>query len=153
MRNRLVGLGKVSSGKLFDSLRFEVKETNNEITLSFKMAQHGQYVDKGVSGAGVPQGFGGKLKKVNKGQFDKEAGRVHAFTNKMPPEKSIKKWMQIQGIPKDKSFPIRRSIYIFGIAPTNFFTIPTTRRQKQYEAGIEKALGKDFEDLLGKDFK
>jgi hypothetical protein len=145
MRNRLVTHGKVSSGKLFDSLRFEVK-TNPDIKLTFKMADHGKFVDKGVSGAGIPEGFGGKKKKV-------ERSKLYSFRDKMPPIKPIRDWVKIQGLPKGTEFPIRRSIWIFGIAPTNFFTIPTTRRQKQFEKGIEKNMGKDFEEILKKGFK
>lgn len=153
IRTRLVNSGHVSSGKLFDSIRSEVKDNKEGISLLFKYAKYGVYVDKGVSGAGMPSGFKGKKKKVNKGQYDKQANRVHAFGKKMPPEKSIKDWMRIKGIPKEASFPIRRSIWMFGIAPTNFFTIPTTRRVKQLNAGIEKNMAKDFEQILLKGLK
>lgn len=150
IRNRLVSAGKVSSGKLFNSIRHEVRNVAGEIVLKFIMADHGKYVDKGVTGAGVPDGFKGEKKKVNRGQFDKDSNRVHAFGSKMPPSKPIRDWMKIQGIPKKAEFPIRRSIWMFGIAPTNFFTIPTTRRQKQLEKGIEVNMARDFEDILSK---
>lgn len=154
IKTRLVNSGHVASGKLFDSIRAEVKEDKNfGILLKYKYAKYLKYVDKGVSGAGMPSGFKGKKKKVNKGQFDKTDNRVHAFGKKMPPEKSISDWMRIQGIPKEASFPIRRSIWMFGIAPTNFFTIPTTRRQKQLNEGIEKNMAKDFEQILLKGLK
>ena len=148
IKTRLVNNGKVSSGKLFDSIRGVVKVEHNDIIVKFQMAEYGKYVDKGVTGAGIPKGFGGRTRKVNRGQFDKNDGRTHAFGKKMPPSKPIKDWMRIQGIPKDAEFPIRRSIWIFGIAPTNFFTLPTTRRQKQFELGLEKAMLKDIEDSL-----
>lgn len=141
IKTRLVNNGKVSSGKLFDSIKASVKVEHNDILVKFAMADYGKYVDKGVTGAGIPKGFNGEKKKVNK-------SKQYRFGKKMPPEKPIKDWMRIQGIPKQALFPIRRSIWIFGIAPTQFFTIPTTRRQKQFELGMEKALLKDIEDAL-----
>lgn len=146
IRNRLVSNGKVSSGRLFDSIRHEVRESVKGFEIKFLMAEYGEYVDKGVSGAGIPDGFKGEKKKVQRSKF-------YSFGSKMPPSKPIRDWMKIQGIPKKAEFPIRRSIWIFGIAPTNFFTIPTTRRRKQLEEGIEKNMAKDFEDIVTKDFK
>lgn len=142
IKNRLVGAGKKATGKLIKSIRFEVKK---ELDITFKMADYGQYVDKGVSGAGIPDGFKGKLKPVvTSGKFK--------FRNKMPPDnKSMRDWMKIKGIPKKASFPVRRSIWIFGISPTNFFTIPTTRRQKQFNKGVEENMAKDFDILLQKE--
>jgi hypothetical protein len=42
---------------------------------------------------------------------------------------------------------------MFGITPTNFFTIPTRRRQKQFEAGLEKAMVKDLDIMIEKQIK
>lgn len=150
IRTRLVNNGKVSSGKLFDSLRKEVKEEKGNFLVRFYFVKPGKdyaaYVDKGVTGAGIPEGFKGKKKQVNRG--------FYKFGSKMPPDnKSLRDWMSINGLPKEAGFAIRRSIWIFGIAPTNFFTIPTTRRQKQLEQGIAKNMALDFEQILAKQFK
>lgn len=146
IKKRLVGYGKKASGKLYNSIRSEVKEEKAGFLLTFQMEDYGLYVDKGVSGAGVPSGFNGKLKPVVKsGKF--------RFHDKMPPPESIKSWLKIKGIPEKASFPIRRSIWIFGIAPTQFFTIPTTRRQRQFEKGLEKNMALDFEKIIAKQFK
>jgi hypothetical protein len=158
IQTRLINSGKYASGGLYKSLRTEVKEEKGDFILRFYFVNPGKeyaaFVDKGVTGAGIPQKFGGLKKKVNKGQFDKDAGRIHAFGKKMPPNnKSIRNWMTIKGLPKEAGFAIRRSIWIFGIAPTNFFTIPTTRRQKQFEAGIEKSMALDFEQIILKGLK
>lgn len=149
MRNRLVSDGKVASGKLFDSLRYDVKKSP-DIAITFKVIgkakEYAAYVDKGISGAGIPNGFKGKRKAMARSKF-------YHFKDTMPPEKSIKSWMRIQGIPKEASFPIRRSIFIFGIQPTYFFTISTTRRQKQFNEQVEKAMVKDIEEQLAKELK
>ena len=40
---------------------------------------------------------------------------------------------------------------MFGIKPTNFFTIPTTRRQKQFEQGLGDSMAKDLDTQLQKE--
>lgn len=146
IKNRLAGYNKKASGKLYKSIRAEVSEEKKEFILSFSMEEYGEYVDKGVQGAGVPKGFKGKKKPVVR-------TGPYKFRDKMPPEKEFRNWLKFKGIPKKASFPIRRSIWIFGIAPTNFFTIPVKRRQKQFNQGVEKAMAKDIEQQLAKEFK
>lgn len=147
IKNRLLTYGKKASGKLYKSIRFEVKESIKSLDAVFRMEDYGLFVDGGVKGAGIPSGFQGKKKPVvTTGKFK--------FGQKMPPDNNtFKKWMKLKGIPKDKSFAVRRSIWIFGIAPTNFFTIPIKRREKQLATGIEKAMGKDFELIVSKSIK
>jgi hypothetical protein len=137
IKTRLVNNGRVASGKLFDSIRSEVKETKREFILQFFMDDYGKYIDKGVRGS----------------EQNRAGNSPYKYTTKMPPEKDLRSWMKLRGIPKSASFPIRRSIFLFGIEPTNFFTIPTTRRQKQFEAGIEKNMALDVEEILAKEAK
>jgi len=140
IETRLIKSGKEASGKLLQSIRYEVKEKAGQVIIAFFMADYGKFVDKGVQGA--------KSGKAGDG------GRsIYKFKNKMPPKKSIEKWLKIKGIPESASYPIRRSIYMFGITPTNFFTIPTTRRLKQLEQGIEKNMKIDAEQIISKEFK
>lgn len=142
IRTRLVNQGKVSSGKLFDSIRSEVREAKNDFLLSFKTLGYGKFVDKGVRGA---EGGKGKSSPYSFKQ---------PFSNKTaPPIRAILAWTSIQGIPEKFAWGIRRNIWKFGIAPTNFFTIPTKRRQKQLEAGIQKYMGIDLEQNILADFK
>lgn len=133
MRTRLVNQGKVASGKLFDSIRVEFKETPQGFEMKSKMADYGVYVDKGVKPH--PEYLKGK-----------GTGK-----SKMIP--ALMKWCQIQGLPKEAAYPIRRHIWKFGIKPTNFFTVTVKRREKELSKGIEKAMAKDFEDILKKGFK
>lgn len=142
IRNRLLSAGKLASGKLLKSIRFMFRKSVENLEVEFRMADYGKFVDKGVSGAGIPNGFKGKKKRVIK-------NRPYSFTTKMPPESSIRSWLRIQGLPKEASFPIRRSIFIFGIEPTNFFTIPTTRRQKQFIEKLDEAIAKDIDEQIG----
>jgi hypothetical protein len=147
IKTRLLNYGKKATGKLYKSIRADVKENKSEFILTVSMEDYGEYVDKGVSGAGIPKGFKGKKKQlVTSGKYK--------FGFSMPPDnKEFRKWVSIKGIPKKASFPIRRSIWIFGIAPTNFFTIPIKRREKQFDKGVEKAMALDIENMIKKDLK
>ena len=143
IKKRLKGHDKYASGKLYESIRFIMKETPKDFTLDFTMLDYGKYVDKGVKGS-----------KTNK------AGNTpYKYTNKMPPTKVFDKWVLRKGLaPRDKKgkflnrdkikFAIARSIFLHGVAPTNFFTIPTTRRAKQFEAGVGNAMAQDLDKMI-----
>jgi hypothetical protein len=143
IKKRLKGHDKYASGKLYESIRFIIKETPKDFTLDFTMLDYGKYVDKGVKGS-----------KTNK------AGNTpYKYTNKMPPTKVFDKWILRKGLaPRDKKgkflnrdrikFAIARSIFLHGVAPTNFFTIPTTRRAKQFEAGVGNAMAQDLDKMI-----
>ena len=136
IEKRLTNNGKIASGKLYDSIRYEVKETKSEFIISFLMADYGDYVDKGVQGSESGKaGKGGKSK--------------YKYRNLMPPEtREFRSWLKLKGIPKEKSYVIRRSIWKFGITPTNFFTIPTTRRQKYFDEQVAIAMAKDIDKQI-----
>lgn len=133
IETRLKNYGKYASGKLYDSIRYEIKETDEKFSLSFFMADYGKYVDKGTK----PSKYANMKRKG-------KSNRKSKFIE------SLMKWCAIKGINKNAAFPIRRNIWKFGIKPTNFFTIPTTRRQKQLEKGTEKAIALDMEILIKK---
>jgi len=149
MKNRLTNN---ATNSLKKSLKYKINK--KDLTLSFYMNEYGKYIDKGVTGHGKIKGFKGNSKTVQKGQFDKFSGRTYGFKDKMPPEDSdFKKWLKVKGIDKSASFVIRRSIWMFGIKPTNFFTIPVTRRQKQFEDNLGDAMAKDIDTQLEKELK
>ena len=118
----------INTGSLFKSLRYRTGENNEEFFVTFYMNDYGVYVDKGVK----PQ------PKYLKG---KGTGRSNFIT-------ALKKWCRDKGLDQGLAFPIRRNIWKFGIKPTNFFTISTTRRQKQFEEMIARNMAKDMENLL-----
>lgn len=141
IKTRLLNAGKYASGKLAKSIRSDVKEEKEGFIVSFTMADYGKFVDKGVSGyekkRGTPYSF--------KPKDGKGTGGKSEFI------KQLQKWCKLKGLPKGAAFPIRRSIWKYGIEPTQFFTIPTTRRQAQLEAGIEKAMVKDLDNNIQKE--
>lgn len=135
IKNRLKNAGKFASGKLYKSIRHDVKIEKGQFVLRFFAEDYAKYVDKGVEGA--------KSKRAGEG-----GKSIYKFKDKMPPEKPFRSWLRKKGIPKDKSFAVRRSIYLYGITPTNFFTIPTTRRLKQFEKGVEENMIKDINKIV-----
>jgi hypothetical protein len=118
----------INTGSLFYSLKYRTGENDNEFFVTFFMNEYGQYVDKGVR----PQ------PKYLKG---KGSGRSNFIS-------ALKKWCKKKGLDEGMAFPIRRNIWKFGIKPTNFFTIPTTRRQKQFEQMVAKNMAKDIDNNI-----
>ena len=118
----------INRGDLFRSLTYRTGENDNEFFVTFFMLEYGQYVDKGVR----PQ-----PKYLN----GKGSGKSNFI-------KALKQWCKDKGLDEGLAFPIRRNIWKFGIKPTNFFTIPTTRRQKQFEEMIAKNMAKDIENQI-----
>lgn len=85
---QIVDKKKVASGKLINSLSFEVKQQLSEFIITFSSEKHLINVIDGRKPGTYP----------NLG--------------------AIQKWMKIKRIPKSATFPIMRSIYKFGIKPT-----------------------------------
>jgi len=108
--------GKDATGALLNSLAFEVREEAQQIKFFILANDYLKYVDKGRK------------------------------PGKYPPIKAIAKWVEVKGISPEAVFPIARSIFKFGIKPTNviqrvvkeFETSPTL--QKKYEDEVVNQL-------------
>ena len=81
--------GKSSSGKLINSLDYRIKDEGDVVGLAFEGEDYFEEVDKG-----------------------RKAGSF-------PPIREIGNWARIKGIPQSAVFPIAKSIFKFGIKPTN----------------------------------
>jgi|TARA_B100000085_G_scaffold261335_1_gene265570 hypothetical protein len=127
-----------ASGKLSRSLKSDVKVNPKSFELDFEMEGYGQFQDAGVDG---------KKKKYGK----RKAGLpTYSFKSKMPPPKSLDKWVVKRGLKGTRdakgrfvkrqslTFLIARSIFIKGLEPTYFFT-------NAFEAAYKK-LPKEFID-------
>lgn len=134
IETRLYNLGKVASGKLYDSIGYKIIEGGKGYKLQFFMADYGKFVDKGTKPSKYADMDG------------KGTGKSKFIT-------ALMKWCDIKGLPRGLAFPIRKKIWKEGQAPTNFFTIPTTRRQKQFEAGVKKNMAIDAEQMLASEYK
>ena len=137
----LKSMGKDSTGKLSKSIKGEVKEMPNSISMYFQMEAYGFFQDKGVSG----------IKKKYNTEF--------SYTTKMPPPSKLDKWIVRKGIaPRDKKgklmsrkglqFAIARGIFINGIKPSLFFTKPFEKAFKKLPDVLVQKYGLDAEQLF-----
>jgi hypothetical protein len=117
--------GKDATGALINSISYKLRDTAGIIQYQLIANDYLQYVDEGRK----------------RGSY--------------PPMRAISDWVRVKGISKDTVFPIMRSIYKFGIEPTNVLkdtmkeiqTSPTL--QKKYEDTLEEQLEKLIEaDLI-----
>jgi hypothetical protein len=70
-----------------------------------------------------------------------------------PPIKPLIQWVSVRGLPKNAAYAIQKSIYKFGIPPTNVipktidaFDTDATLRQKWEKAVVEQIIKKIEED-------
>jgi hypothetical protein len=137
----LKSMGKDSTGKLSKSIKGQVKEMPNSISMYFQMEAYGYFQDKGVSG----------IKKKYNTPF--------SYTTKMPPPSKLDKWIVRKGIaPRDKKgklmsrkglqFAIARGIFINGIKPSLFFTKPFEKAFKKLPDVLVDKYGLDAEQLF-----
>ena len=112
--------GKVASSALINSISYKLKEQAGLIQYQLIANDYLQYVDEG-----------------------RKPGSY-------PPIRAIADWARVKGISKDAVFPIARSIFKFGIKPTNVLkktlteiqTSPTLRNK------YEDTLVENMEKLL-----
>ena len=137
-RSNLKKMKKNSSGKLYNSIKGNVKVNKNSFELDFDMLPYGQFQDKGVSG----------VKKKYDTPF--------TYRDKMPPSRVFDKWMIKRGIaPRNKegqfqtrkglAYAIARSIYFNGIKPSLFFTKPFEKAYKKLAPELVESFGLDVE--------
>jgi hypothetical protein len=151
-RISLKARGKVVSGKLYKSIRYEQSVAKNEKSLdlefSFPGAPYAGFVDEGVRGARSSA-------KAPRSPF--RFGSGTGPSGRLRP--SIDKWVVRKGIApraaggqfasrKSMVYAISRSIYQTGIRPSYFFTNAYDRTLKKHNAKLEKAVGDDIANAL-----
>jgi hypothetical protein len=142
-KRNLVIQGKNTFGNLSKALdESKVSVGKNSFQLDFTMPMYGQYQDKGVSGT----------KTVYATAF--------SYKTKMPPTKSLDKWIVKKGIaPRNKEgkfvsreglkFAIARKIFLYGIKPSLFFTKPFEEGYTKFiNIELEKAFAIDAVELF-----
>ncbi|CAA6810383.1 MAG: Unknown protein [uncultured Sulfurovum sp.] len=83
--------GKDSSGKLVRSIDYRLKDTVRDISILIESEKYLNYIDEGRKPGTYPN------------------------------ISDLKKWASVNNISQDAVFPIAKSIYEFGIKPTNIF--------------------------------
>ena len=132
---------------LENSIAFSVIEKDGDLTVIFKMASYGKYVDKGVSGTEVSRSFKDYKGKTLKSPFGYRKAKGHS----QPPTKALDKWIVKKGIaPRDKEgkfmsrksikFLIARSIGKKGIQGISFFQKPLMLGMQQFSGNFGAAI-------------
>ena len=148
--NRAKGnLQKAKGGDtaLEKSITFTVIEDKGVLSVKFKMAAYGVFVDKGVSGNTVKRSYLDRDGKTKSSPFK--------FTTKQPPTSIIEKWIKRKGLKgrdkkgrfithKSLSFLIARSIKSKGIQGISFFQKPMMLGMKTFSKKFGKAIAEDI---------
>ncbi len=132
------------SKELYNSIRYNVKVSKNSFELSFYMADHGKFIDKGVKG---------------KKSSSKAPKSPYKYTNKRPPASVFDKWSVKRGIAlrndkgqfvsrKSQNFAIANAVYNYGIKTTNFFTKPFESAFNNLSDDLITAYGLEVDKLL-----
>ena len=101
------------SGRLADSIKSSIVNKPGkdfEYTIEVEMESYGEFVDKGVNGAGYKGEGKGKIRKAV------VKGSPFSFRSKMPPPIAFSKYTT----DKNHQFAIARSIFSRGIKPADF---------------------------------
>lgn len=142
-KSNLTKMDKKVSGKLYDSVKFDLEVHKNSFSLSFKMEDYGTFIDKGVKGSESSA---------------KAPNSPYSYKDKMPPTRVFDKWIVSRGFAprsngKFKSresmkFAIARNIFKFGIKTTNFFSKPFENEFKKLPGEVVEAYGLELESFL-----
>ena len=148
-RTNLTKKDKKDKGDLYDSIGYDLQVGKNSFSLSFKMTDYGQFVDKGVKGK-----TSSNRAPNSPFRFGTGSGKKGGLTN------GINGWVKRKRIQfKDKksgkfmsydstAYLIRNSIYNKGLKTTNFFTRPFELAFKKLPDELVEAFALDMENLL-----
>ena len=162
---------KKGNGELFNSLNYELSESNNIYDISFYGVDYAAFVDKGVKGNDPskvspnakltgqqaprsPYRFGSGS---SSGTWDTFQGKIRAWAK----QKNIRlrKYKTVNGerVPTGKfekgnynsiAYIISKNIFNRGIAPTMFFTKPFLKGVEIYTPLLEAAFAKDVDEMI-----
>ena len=148
-RTNLTKKKKSDTKGLYNSIKFDSKATANSFELSFTMAEHGKFIDKGV------KGFSSSSKAPNSPyKFGTGTGKPKGLTN------GIDGWVQRKRIQfkdrktgkflsyKSTAYLIRNSIWHKGLETTNFFTKPFEDAFKRLPDDLIKAFALEVDNLF-----
>lgn len=152
-RANLTRKKKKDTGELYKSIDYDlfVSKTEASFSLSFKMADYGDFIDKGV------KGVASSTKAPNSPyKFGTGSGAKGGLTN------GIDQWVSRKRIQfqdrqsgkfmsyKQTAFLIRRSIWFKGIETTNFFSKPLEDAFKRLPDALVEAFGLEVDNILSK---
>ena len=146
-QNNLKKEKQISSGKLYDSIDYNLNVSPNSFSLEFYMEDYGTFMDLGVKGSETTH-------PESRNSPYKYSGRF-----KMIPPSSLDKWLIKKSIaPRDKSgrfierknlkYMIATSIYRKGLKGSRFFTGAFEDEFKNIDKQVQESFGLDVNDFL-----
>jgi hypothetical protein len=145
---------KITSGALYDSIRYEIVKEGDSVFLEFWMFEYGYYQDEGVRGLNpegvMVNGKKGRQKAPNsRFRFGSGKGKGSLF-------KAIDKWIVRKRLDKRKNgkftsrdsirYALTKSIFAQGIEPSGFFTEAYDQTMKN----VDKRLADDLSERVQK---
>lgn len=148
-RSNLTREGHKNTSKLYNSLSYDLKESKNSIEFTFNMETYGEFLDKGVRGAGGVRKTTSNFRSTNnKGKLWK----IKAKKSKYRFGKSggispthFKDWAESKGL---SAFAVAKSVYHQGIETTLFYSKPFERGYKRFPDEVVEAYALTIDNLL-----
>jgi hypothetical protein len=153
-KSNLKSSGKNASGKLIESLEYDLKVNENSVEFDFYAEDYWKFVDKGVKGK-----FSSAKAPNSPYQFGSGTGKKGGLRS------AIDKWVIRKGLNnvRDKQgrfinrkqmvSMISSAIYNRGLSATQFFSKPFEEGFKQLPDEILEAYGKDLDKFLIKELE
>lgn len=122
LAQEILRAGKNASGKLIKSLNYKLKKDGEAVLLVIESEKYLEFIDKGR----------------RKGTY--------------PPIKPLLEWTRIKGMNKGAAYAIQKSIFKFGIPPTNIISKVVNRFETsdelrtKYETTMVEAIIKQIND-------
>tara|TARA_R110000764_G_scaffold15522_3_gene43913 strand:+ start:66 stop:590 length:525 start_codon:yes stop_codon:yes gene_type:complete len=146
-RGILNAQGKNSSGELQKSLGYYLDVKKDAVELRFLGAAYSSVVDKGIrgakSGAKAPKSpykYSGQYKMVNIGAIDKWVVRKGLAAGRNDKGQFVSRKSLVRAI--------ARKIYLYGVAPSNFFSDALSEGMRTFPKKIAKAYIKDAQEFI-----
>lgn len=164
-RMTLTKKDKNTTKGLYESLEYYVEVKKNQIIIGLRGAPYGVFVQYGVQGAGPytppknPHPFATKpyINRAPESPFkfgsNSGGGSMTTAIRKWVQDKQIQ-WRDLSGrfMSYDKMTPvIVRSVYQYGIEPTDFAAYQMPRLVQKYKGQLNLALVKDIANHMNKD--
>ena len=148
-RKNLTKDGKRASNKLYKSLEYDVHVHKNSFSFAFSMEDYGDFVDKGVRGAGGVRKTTSKFKsRNNKGKLWKIKGKGSKYkfgkSGGISP-KHFTAWAKLKGL---SPFAVAKAVYHQGIETTEFYSKPFASAFKRLPDELVEAYSLDLDEFL-----
>ena len=138
---------QISSGKLLDSIDYNLNVSPNSFSLEFYMEDYGTFMDLGVKGSkstypesrNSPYKYSGRFKMINPASLDK-----WLIKKSMAPRDESGRFIER----KNLKYMIATSIYRKGLKGSRFFTGAFEEEFKNIDQQVQEAFGLDVNDFL-----